>query len=497
MQVLRAIRFASRYDFSFDEDLVVAASSPMIRKALVEKISRERILVELDGMLAGSRCRPPAALWSIFALDLFDTVFNPSHSDSITIDSYWTVISSLSVIVVNALMRLIYFDNDCISNKEFMTFRSEGCGCPISSTLSDITAAEAIIATTATNNQHNVFEGMDELGSSSLSGVEFPSTILYSHLSSLIASSSQSSLLEERETLYEDLLMTQRLIYIATSVSGLQGVKCREINLKDQQQHQKTSNDEEKAGGKKKQPNPQQSSKEAKMILLSTHTLRQLKLDTKSIKSVEIVMTGANFVKDFVRRNSDALIYSNFDLRRCGNSGESVDVDKGRGRVDDSEMREELGMFVREVKQVWQCAVIYACAMDIVESFDRSLFKSFESQSLQPPRVKLVPVNLNHAPCCSAKIIEGSEQLEILISMNLVMKYVMVERLVHIYELEEAWTIRPLFDSKSIGKELGIKQGPQIGVVIEEAIRWQLRNPRGSGEDLMSFLKEGDEDELC
>ena len=55
MQVLRAIRFASRYDFSFDEDLVVAASSPMIRKALVEKISRERILVELDGMLFGLR----------------------------------------------------------------------------------------------------------------------------------------------------------------------------------------------------------------------------------------------------------------------------------------------------------------------------------------------------------------------------------------------------------------------------------------------------------
>ena len=112
----------------------------MISRALREKISRERILVELDGMLAGSRCRPPAALWSIFALDLFDSVFNPVHSDNVAIDPHWMMHSSFVVIVVNALARMVFFDDKSISNKEYMTFQS--CKSPYSqATLSCMTAA--------------------------------------------------------------------------------------------------------------------------------------------------------------------------------------------------------------------------------------------------------------------------------------------------------------------------------------------------------------------
>ena len=471
--MLRAIRFASRYDYSFEDDLIVAASSPMIRKALVEKISRERILVELDSMLAGSRCRPPAALWSIFALDLFDTVFNPTHGDDIAIEPDWTVYSSLVVCVINALIRMVYFDDINIINKEFMTFQTVSSSfSPFSP--SDMTAADVITA----KKVETVFQ---KKGLESPQIVEIPSNILYSHLSSLVISN-MSCPREEQDAIYEDLMMTHRLVYLAASVSGLRGIKCREVSVKDQQHKSTEGND--KTEGKKKQ-NHQQASREAKTILLSTHTLRQLKLDTKSTKAIETILTGANFVRDFVKRNGNALIINDYKLERCGEDVEGVALN-----VDDAKMREELGMFVREMKQVWKCAVIYACAVDIIDAFDRSLFKSFASQALDPPKVKILPANLTSENCSSVNRIEDSEQLEIIMSMDLIMKYVMVSRLVYIYKLEEAWTIRPLFDSKSIGSELRIKQGPQIGVVIEEAVRWQLRNPQGNGQELMKFLKD-------
>ena len=486
MQVLRAIRFASRYDFCFEEDLTIAASSPMISKALAEKISKERILVELDGMLAGSRCRPPAALWSIFALDLFDTVFNPKHSDDIEVDPHWMVYSSLVVVVLNALTRIIFFDDKSINNKEYMTFpTSKG---PYSqATSSGLTAAEVITATDT--KLERLFQGE---GSKSFAVVEIPYNILYSHLFSLVKPGF-SYQREAQDAIYEDLVMSHRLLYLAASVSGLNGLTCRDISLKDRQ-HQATDGNE--SSNSKKKLNTQQIAKEAKTISLFVHTLRQLKLDTKSTKAVETILRGADIMKDFVRRNGNALILCNFDLERCGDRD---DIEKRRDNFDDGKMREELGMYVREMKQVWQSTVIYACAIDIVESFDKSLFEFYSSQSLEPPKVNLSPPNLSNETCSSVRRIEGSEQLEITMSMDVIMKYVMVNRLVHVYQLEEAWTMKPLFDCKSIGSELGIRQGPQIGVVIEQAIRWQLRNPRGSKQELMKFLKEEKEnnDDAC
>ena len=34
-----------------------------------------------------------------------------------------------------------------------------------------------------------------------------------------------------------------------------------------------------------------------------------------------------------------------------------------------------------------------------------------------------------------------------------------------------------------------IKKGPKLGKVLEEQIKWQLRNPNGLNDDLLIFLK--------
>lgn len=56
--MLRAIRFASRLNFSLDPELVDAGASADIRAALMDKVSRERVYKECDGCMSKENSRP-------------------------------------------------------------------------------------------------------------------------------------------------------------------------------------------------------------------------------------------------------------------------------------------------------------------------------------------------------------------------------------------------------------------------------------------------------
>ena len=78
LRILRAIRFAARFKYDLSPEIVSAARNPEIRRALLEKVSRERVLKELEGMLSFSpekACRPFLALFLMSQLEVFDCVF--------------------------------------------------------------------------------------------------------------------------------------------------------------------------------------------------------------------------------------------------------------------------------------------------------------------------------------------------------------------------------------------------------------------------------------
>ena len=58
IQVLRAVRFASRLDFTLDAELCAAGSSAEVRGALLNKVSRERVYKECDGCMSKENSRP-------------------------------------------------------------------------------------------------------------------------------------------------------------------------------------------------------------------------------------------------------------------------------------------------------------------------------------------------------------------------------------------------------------------------------------------------------
>jgi len=78
LRALRAIRFASRFNFRVDDALLRAIADPRVRQALHNKVSRERIGSEVGLMVASER--PIQALGLICELGLDDVVWSwPRH----------------------------------------------------------------------------------------------------------------------------------------------------------------------------------------------------------------------------------------------------------------------------------------------------------------------------------------------------------------------------------------------------------------------------------
>jgi Poly A polymerase head domain len=73
LRVVRAIRFASRMNFTFAPDIIPAMLSEEIRSALAHKVSRERMLQQLEKMV-GPSCCPCHALSILYKMRYFEAV---------------------------------------------------------------------------------------------------------------------------------------------------------------------------------------------------------------------------------------------------------------------------------------------------------------------------------------------------------------------------------------------------------------------------------------
>ncbi|KAI9313714.1 hypothetical protein BX666DRAFT_2055403 [Dichotomocladium elegans] len=73
LRVLRCVRFASRFDFTLVPELVSSVKNEEIQKALNEKISKERIAIEVEKMVTGPL--PLKAIQILYDLGLYHIVF--------------------------------------------------------------------------------------------------------------------------------------------------------------------------------------------------------------------------------------------------------------------------------------------------------------------------------------------------------------------------------------------------------------------------------------
>jgi len=73
LRVLRAVRFAARFQFEIDPALVQAGAGEEVRAALRDKVSKERVGTEVDGMLKSQD--PVEAMRHLLRMRIFDVVF--------------------------------------------------------------------------------------------------------------------------------------------------------------------------------------------------------------------------------------------------------------------------------------------------------------------------------------------------------------------------------------------------------------------------------------
>lgn len=77
LRVLRAVRFAARFGFKLHEDIICAGQSRKVHSSLLQKVSRERMHLEIEGMLAGKMAKPSIAVQMLDSLDLLPCIFVP------------------------------------------------------------------------------------------------------------------------------------------------------------------------------------------------------------------------------------------------------------------------------------------------------------------------------------------------------------------------------------------------------------------------------------
>jgi len=71
LRIIRCVRFASRYNFELHPDIEAALREESLRKALRERISRERVGIEVEKMFARARAAPPCLPWNHRSADIF------------------------------------------------------------------------------------------------------------------------------------------------------------------------------------------------------------------------------------------------------------------------------------------------------------------------------------------------------------------------------------------------------------------------------------------
>ncbi|KAI4165378.1 MAG: hypothetical protein LQ342_000786 [Letrouitia transgressa] len=74
LRVLRLIRFAGQLGYSIDDEVMRAIDDPKVKEALMNKVSRERVGIEIEKMLKGPD--PYGSLKLIDRLALYETIFS-------------------------------------------------------------------------------------------------------------------------------------------------------------------------------------------------------------------------------------------------------------------------------------------------------------------------------------------------------------------------------------------------------------------------------------
>ena len=75
-----------------------------------------------------------------------------------------------------------------------------------------------------------------------------------------------------------------------------------------------------------------------------------------------------------------------------------------------------------------------------------------------------------------------------LLRREFIKKYQLLYEYIENENIDCIWLDKPLMDGKVLMKQLDLKPGPAIRVMMEKMKRWQYNNPNGIMEECKAFL---------
>ena len=120
----------------------------------------------------------------------------------------------------------------------------------------------------------------------------------------------------------------------------------------------------------------------------------------------------------------------------------------------------ELGLLLRDLKQLWRPALAHAAALALRE-------------------------RAGPAAAAAGDSLAGDSAAAVAVAGE----YEAVARAVASHGLDGCWAAPPLVNGKALASALGLAPGPRIGRAMALQVRWQLEHPKGSAEECLKALK--------
>ena len=437
LRVIRAVRFAARFDLAVDPPLLAAARSAEMHRGLEQKVSRERVLKELEGALGGSSCRPALALELLASMDLFSKIFAPV-GDPAT----WVPTAA----------------PPC--RQPFLSMLDAPSLQPTSEAL-PLNSANYSICTVM---WYNALLGLSRKNAISLlcvpSGASAGGDPAVVDVGDLVAPLYCAKAARDTETLEPaaspigpDASPTSlRLAFWAAAVSGLEAASA-----------------------------PDSRKKEIQMLRQSSLLLRDsLKTDNETQKEVRAVLDGSE--QFFLLANPEHLVDSESTTTAMAQAPERV----------------RLGLAVRVAKEFWPVALWLACARELTASSEQAAGRPHDSLvrvATEEASARASAEGQAQAQEGGYEASRPRQRQPIQLRLNsqrvgIMQRYFRLHQRVSVLGLGNAWALRPLLDGQALKKALSLGTGPAVGAAVEAQLLWQLEHPAGSAEEMIAFLHQ-------
>ena len=430
LRVLRAIRFAVRFQYTLDIELENAARNENIHAALHVKVSRERVGKELIGMLHGKGANPKKAFQLINRLHLAGSVF-----------------LAPSPVGRNIIQGTIGIKNPII----YPPSPSEKL---LASSAASLTSAGATTTDDAGGGDGSTFGGFRPSSrNSNASGSSVSSDYSIDEEQEHAAATIRAQVWDEGRDCLDEVqaVLDELQKNSATTTPGTTYDEPLVFMAVFLLPYYKLAY----ADNKKKN---------VQKLVVEYMVREGIKFKNTDVQAMVTIMQNVTTMCELLRheppppRPPTLLAASATDM--------DVDSPENEAALLWKQIRLQTGMFIRSTKGLWVSTMIVATVFWI-------RCQQREEEEQQQTALSTPSSMITMTP---NQIRERARQWHEAIFNNL--------------ELDHCWTIKALLNGKEVSTLLNVPKGPLVGVYTQQMIEWMLMNPDGTREDCLAYFKE-------